>query len=206
MQRERRPGSRDFHQLASLRVEMLARQSQRHADADYRRKIGLGVLQCRIIGIVGSQGPLTLRELCAGTDIEKTYASRLVAKLTTLGLLTKSPDASDQRTFGIALTKAGRRTYDRIYRIAQARNEAWLAALSREQRTTFFDCLDILASASRRLTGRSRPSSSAVRGIRRDARKLVAGKAGREIKQPDAASKRSRVADAPAWPTRRTYR
>ena len=31
------------------------------------------------------------------------------------------------------MTKAGRRTYDRIYRIAQARNESWLAVLSCEQ-------------------------------------------------------------------------
>src|SRR5260370_15392850 len=205
MQRERRPGSRNFHQLASLRVEMLARQSRRHADADYRRKIGLGVLQCRVIGIVGSQGPLTFRELCAGTDIEKTYASRLVAKLAALGLLRKSSE-SDERAFVIAVTTAGRRAYDRIYRIAQARNERWLAALSPEQRETFFDCLDILASASRKLTAGARPGSDATRGVRRDARWRPAGKAGREVKQPDARSKRSKPGNAPVWRKQKTYR
>ena len=76
MQRKRAPASRNFHQLASLRVEMLARHSRRYADADFRRKTGLGVLQCHVIGIVGSQGPVSLRDLCVGTDIEKTYASR----------------------------------------------------------------------------------------------------------------------------------
>jgi DNA-binding MarR family transcriptional regulator len=187
MQRERRPHSRNFHQLASLRVELLARQSRRHADADYRRKIGLGVLQCRVIGMVGSQGPLTLRELCVGTDIEKTYASRLVAKLAALGLIKKLPDPSDQRSFVIAVTTAGRRTYDRIYRIAQARNESWLAALSPEQRETFFDCLDILASASRKLTGGSRPDSGSSHG-RRHARTRSVGKVGRDIKLPEARS------------------
>src|SRR5262249_28532111 len=131
MQRERSLNSRNFHQLASLRVELLARQSRRHADADYRRTIGLGVLQCRVIGMVGSQGPLSLRELCAGADIEKTYASRLVAKLAAQGLLKKSRE-TDQRSFVIDLTKAGQRRYERIYRIAQARNERWLAALSQD--------------------------------------------------------------------------
>ena len=53
-----------------------------------------------VIGMVGSQGPLTLRELCGGTDIEKTYASRLVAKLAALGLIKKSPDPADQRPEG----------------------------------------------------------------------------------------------------------
>jgi DNA-binding MarR family transcriptional regulator len=198
MQPERRPDSRNFHQLASLRVELLARQSRRHADADYRRTIGLGVLQCRVIGMVGSQGPLTLRELCAGTDIEKTYASRLVAKLAARGLLKKSPEA-DQRSFVIALTAAGQRTYDRIYRIAQARNERWLAALSQQQRETFFDCLDLLASASRKLIAGARPNAAASRG-RRDTRAHPASR----IKPVDARSKRGNVARAPATRTQKT--
>ena len=198
MQPERRPDSLNFHQLASLRVELLARQSRRHADADYRRTIGLGVLQCRVIGMVGSQGPLTLRELCIGTDIEKTYASRLVAKLAARGLLKKSPEA-DQRSFVIALTTAGQRTYDRIYRIAQARNERWLAALSQQQRETFFDCLDLLASASRKLIAGARLNAAASRG-RRDTRTHPASR----IKPVDARSKRGNVARAPATRTQKT--
>jgi DNA-binding MarR family transcriptional regulator len=206
MPQERPPDSRNFHQLASLRVELLARHSRRHADADYRRKIGLGVLQCRVIGMVGSQGPLTLRELCAGTDIEKTYASRLVAKLATIGLIKKSPDPSDQRSFVIAVTTEGRRAYDRIYRIAEARNESWLAALSPEQRETFFDCLDLLASASRKLTAGSRPSLGAARGGSRDARKRPAAKVGRDIMLPDARSKRSVIGLEPASRKQKIYR
>jgi DNA-binding MarR family transcriptional regulator len=199
VQHVRRPDSRNFHQLASLRVELLARQSRRHADADYRRTIGLGVLQCRVIGMVGSQGPLTLRELCAGSDIEKTYASRVVAKLTELGLVRKSADPADQRSFVIAVTTAGQRAYDRIYRIAQARNERWLAALSQEQRETFFDCLDILASASRKLIAGARTSSTAARG-RDNARTRPAGKPA------GARSKRSSIEHASAKRKQRTYR
>jgi DNA-binding MarR family transcriptional regulator len=205
MPRERRPHSRNFHQLASLRVELLARQSRRHADADYRRKIGLGVLQCRVMGMVGSQGPLTLRELCVGTDIEKTYASRLVAKLAALGLIKKSPDPADQRSFVIAVTTEGRRAYDRIYRIAQARNESWLAALSPEQRDIFFDCLDILASASRKLTGGSRPGSGSSHG-RRHTRTRPAGEVGRDIMLGDARSKRSVIGLEPASRKQKIYR
>jgi DNA-binding MarR family transcriptional regulator len=200
MPRERRSDSRNFHQLASLRVELLARQSRRHADADYRRKIGLGVLQCRVIGMVGSQGPLNLRELCAGTDIEKTYASRLVAKLATQGLLKKSPEA-DQRSFVVALTQAGQRAYERIYRIAQARNERWLAALSPEQRRTFFHCLDILASASRKLTAGARPILSASHG-RSNGRAHMASK----IEMADARSIRFGIAGAPASRKQKIYR
>ena len=168
MLRKRNPTARNFHLLASLRVEILARHSQRYADADFRRKIGLGALQCRIIGLVGSQGPLDLRRLCVETDMEKTYASRLVAKLTQLGLLRKSSDPRDQRSFAIALTRAGRRTYDRIFRIAFERNENWLSALSQDQRESFFECLDILDRVSRRLAGSAAPSGRS-RSARRPA-------------------------------------
>jgi DNA-binding MarR family transcriptional regulator len=166
MPRKRNPTARNFHLLASLRVEILARHSQRYADADFRRRIGLGALQCRIIGLIGSQGPLDLRRLCVETDMEKTYASRLVGKLAALGLLKKSSDPRDQRSFAIALTRAGRRTYDRIFRIAFERNESWLAVLSADQRNSFFECLDILDRASRRLAG-SAVTSGRSRNVRR---------------------------------------
>jgi hypothetical protein len=109
--------------------------------------------------------------------MEKTYASRLVGKLAALGLLKKSSDPRDERSFTIALTRAGRRTYDRIFRIAFERNASWLAVLSPDQRHSFFECLDILDRASRRLAGpaaTSGPSRSARRAgvarIRADAR------------------------------------
>ena len=156
VQRKRRAGSRNFHQLASLRLETLARQSKRYADADYRRKMGLGVLQCRVIGMVGSQGALTFGELCIGTEIDKSYASRLVANLVDLGFLRRSSDRSDQRSFVVALTAAGRRAYNQIYRIALQRNDTWLAALSPEQCEIFFACIDILERESRKHIAQSR--------------------------------------------------
>ena len=188
MQRKRASASRDFQQLASLRVEMLARHSRRYADADFRRKTGLGVLQCHVIGIVGSQGPVSLRDLCVGTDIEKTYASQLVAQLADLGLLRKSFDSADQRLFIISLTKAGQRAYNRIYRVALKRNETWLASLTREQREMFFNCIDILGRASRRLIAGSRPSSASSQGVRRQIGKRTARNFGEATRTSAAAS------------------
>ena len=185
MPRKRNPTARNFHLLASLRVEILARHSQRYADADFRRRIGLGALQCRIIGLVGSQGPLDLRRLCVETDMEKTYASRLVAKLAGLGLVKKSSDPRDQRSFTIALTPAGRRTYDRIFRIAFERNESWLAVLSPDQRASFFECLDILDRATRRLAG-----STAKPGPSRNPRRAGVARTRAEAKPSQQEARR----------------
>jgi DNA-binding MarR family transcriptional regulator len=192
MRQERRPASRDFHLLASLRVEMLARQSRRHADVDYRRRIGLGVLQCRIIGIVGSRGPMNLPALCAGADIDKTYASRLVANLTGLGFLRKLPAPSDQRSFAVALTRTGRQAYHRIFRIARQRNERWLAALLPEQRAAFFGCLDILEAASRKLAAASRPGAGASDDGPRKSRRRAAGERRTHVERTAATPLRRR--------------
>ena len=173
--RDRRPDARDFHQLASTRLDTLARQSRRYADADYRRKLGLSGLQCRIIGIVGSRSGLAFRELCVGADIEKGYASRLVASLVDQGVLRRSNASSDPRSFLVALTTAGRRLYNRIYRIAVQRNDTWLAALSGEQRQTFFDCIDILARESKKLVVKSRQRAGPPRARARSRRARLTG-------------------------------
>ena len=186
--RDRRSGARDFHQLASTRLDTLARQSRRYADADYRRKLGLSVLQCRIIGIVGSQNALVFRELYVGTDIEKGYASRLVANLVDQGILRRANASSDPRSFLIALTAAGRHLYNRIYRIAVQRNDTWLAALSREQRETFLDCIDILARESKKLVVKSRQSVEPPKVIARSRQARLAG-SGRTIKDSTLKSK-----------------
>jgi DNA-binding MarR family transcriptional regulator len=192
--RERRPDARDFHQLASTRLDTLARQSRRYADADYRRKLGLGVLQCRIIGVVGSQNALAFRELCVVTDIEKGYASRLVTSLVDQGILRRTNASSDPRSFLVALTAAGRRLYNRIYHIAVQRNDTWLAALSLEQRQTFFECIDVLARESKKLVVKSRQSVEPGAAPRRDRARRMS--ASRNIKGAKPKPKRKAARNA----------
>lgn len=156
----RNPGSHDFPLFASLRLETLARQSRRYADLDYRRKIGFGVLQCRMIAVVGSQGPIKFRELCRRVDVEKSQASRLVAELVTRGLVRKAVDPSDQRSILLKLSRAGRRTYDQVYQIGAERNARWLMALTPDQRKIFLVCLDRLDLETRKLATKSQVKRS----------------------------------------------
>ena len=151
----RNPGSHDFPLFASMRLETLARQSRRYADLDYRRKIGFGVLQCRMMAVVGSNGPIKFSELCRRVDVEKSRASRLIADLVTRGLMHKQADPSDQRSILLKLSRAGRHAYDRIYQIGAERNARWLAALTPDQRKVFLVCLDRLELETRKLAVKS---------------------------------------------------
>ena len=170
----RNPGSHDFPLFASLRLETLARQSRRYADLDYRRKIGFGVLQCRMIAVVGSQGPIKFRELCRRVDVEKSQASRLVAELVTRGLVRKAADPSDQRSILLKLSRAGRRTYDQVYRIGAERNARWLMALTPDQRKVFLVCLDRLDLETRKLAAKSQAKRSGPSRGTRTARRAAA--------------------------------
>lgn len=147
--------SRSFQKFASLRLDLLARVSQRHADRDYRERLGLGLLQCRMIGLVGSQGPMTFKALCKATEVEKSHASRLVAGLTERGIFQTTSAPADQRSVIIALSAYGKKIHEQVYRLASERNERWLRVLSEEQRGVFFACMDALMQEARKLSVRA---------------------------------------------------
>jgi DNA-binding MarR family transcriptional regulator len=146
--------SRSFQKFASLRLDLLARVSQRHADKDYRERLGLGLLQCRMIGLVGSQGPMTFKALCKATEVEKSQASRLVAGLTERGIFQTTSAPADQRRVIIALSAYGKKIHEQVYRLASERNERWLRVLTEEQREVFFACMDALMQQARKLSVR----------------------------------------------------
>ena len=140
-----------FKHLASFRLQLLAKLAQRHADADYQRKIGLSILQCRILGLVGSAGEMSFREICRDTGVEKSHASRLVASLIEAGLFAKHNDPDDQRSFIVKPTAKGRKLHREIYRVAVERNDRWLQVLPKDKRDVFFACIDALMQQSRKL-------------------------------------------------------
>ncbi len=140
-----------FQKLASFRLDLLARLSERHADVTYRRKVGLGILQCRVLGIVGSNGEMSFKAICRETGIEKSHASRIVASLIELGLFHKAADPSDQRSIILKPTASGRKTHKQVLLIALERNDRWLEALSAEQRDVFLHCMDLLTQQARKL-------------------------------------------------------
>jgi len=153
--------SEGFHRLPSFRLELLARLAERHADADFRRTFGLGILQCRLVGLVGSQGDTRFGEICRQTGIEKSHASRIVSSLIDLGLFEKYSDPSDQRSTIVRTTPAGKALHARMLSAAVARNRDWLQVLTPEQRDTFLACVDILTAQAQHLAqGSTRPAAA----------------------------------------------
>ena len=140
-----------FYGLASFRLHMLSNVSERLIETRYRRKFGLRMVEVGIIAEVGASGPLSFKNTYIKTDLDKSNASRLAARLLENGLLKKRVDPGDQRSFFLTLTPAGENLYGELYADALARNQQWMGALTKKQRVVFLSCLDLLTRHTREL-------------------------------------------------------
>src|SRR5215813_14426462 len=141
----------NFQQLTSYRLHELTTLSERFIGMRYSRKLGLRMMEVGILIMVGGSGPLSFKTTYTKANLEKSNASRLANQLLEKGLLEKREDPSDQRSFYLALTRAGQKLYRELYKDALARNELWMAVLSEEQRAVFLSCLEMLTQHMRSL-------------------------------------------------------
>jgi DNA-binding MarR family transcriptional regulator len=149
-----------FQQLASYRLHELTTLSERFIGLRYSRKFGLRMMEVGILIMVGGSGPLSFKTTYTRANLEKSNASRLATQLLDKGLLEKREDPSDQRSFYLALTPAGEKLYQELYKDALARNERWMAVLSEEQRAVFLSCLEMLKQHMRVLLQEETDASS----------------------------------------------
>lgn len=135
-----------FRTLTSIRLHLLAHVSERVHEREYRKRFGLNLAHCRIIGIIGSHGTPSFRKVCEELALHKAHVSRLVSQLVRKGLVSRHVPEHDQRTAELALTAAGKTLNMQLYREAIALNAEWLEVLSAGQRATFSIVLDMLTA------------------------------------------------------------
>lgn len=144
-------GLPSFRRLASFRLHVLARHSERLHEQHYKKLFGLNLRECRIIGIVGGYGEASFRHIWEDSNLGKAHVSRLITRLIEQGLLVKVVDAADKRTIKVALTTRGRATHKALHSAAVALNREWLSSISQQQREDFSTCLDALTTTARSL-------------------------------------------------------
>jgi DNA-binding MarR family transcriptional regulator len=158
---KRKKGNRNgelqtFRTLASFRLHVLARLSERFYEQYYKREFGLPLLECRLIGITGGFGQVSFKRACEEANLDKSHASRLVNHLIKRGLVQKVSNPSDQRSVMLSLTREGRDTHRALHAAADSLCARWLSVLSAEQRRTFETCLVVLIEQIRLMTEEER--------------------------------------------------
>ena len=101
----------DTETLGQLRavISKLARQFNATATG-----AGLTPTQASVLALIAARGPLGLTELARLEGLNPTMLSRVVGKLTELGLIQRDPDPADLRAIQVEATAAGRKIHDRV--------------------------------------------------------------------------------------------
>ncbi|MEM6618178.1 MAG: MarR family winged helix-turn-helix transcriptional regulator [Pseudomonadota bacterium] len=104
-------------------LAVLANRVSREFSAVYAEKYGITVPEWRVLVHIWSAGPVSVREVHARVDMDKSKVSRAAARLQVAGYLTKDPDARDRRLVTLALTEQGQHVMDDLIPRAAAFEE-----------------------------------------------------------------------------------
>lgn len=151
-----KPAARHFKELVSFRMNMLASTWTRLAAESNERDFQIDAREWRIIGMLGTQAPMSLQGLAREVNVDKSQASRSVSALIARGLLQRESDASDGRGVQLSLTRQGLQLYRKVFPRAVKRNEELLSVLSPEERAIFDRALDLLTEHAQATLARSR--------------------------------------------------
>src|SRR5262249_50692880 len=87
------------------------------------RVVELTPTQGAALGTLDRYGPLTPSELAARERMKRPTATRMIAKLESRGLITRTPDPSDGRSSVLSISRTGRALIEQ----ARRENTAFLA-------------------------------------------------------------------------------
>lgn len=95
----------------------------------YRKEFGLSIPEWRVLAHIAAEGGVSVREIHARVDMDKTKVSRAAAKLESNGLIEKRAHFDDRRLLDMRLTEKGTALYARLIPIAEAYQAELLASL-----------------------------------------------------------------------------
>lgn len=98
----------------------------------YRAEFGLSIPEWRVLAHLAGGDAVSVREIHARVDMDKSKVSRAAARLEQAGLIEKRDHAGDKRLLDMRLTAKGQELMARIVPIADAYQEELLARLGEE--------------------------------------------------------------------------
>jgi DNA-binding MarR family transcriptional regulator len=95
----------------------------------YEDDFGLTIPEWRVLAHLAKGDPLSVKDLSARTDMDKSKASRAASHLEAKGLVAKGPHGADGRLIALTLTDQGRATMARLIPMAKGFEDEVLTSL-----------------------------------------------------------------------------
>ncbi|NEY89664.1 MarR family winged helix-turn-helix transcriptional regulator [Tabrizicola oligotrophica] len=127
----------DLSAFLPYQLAVVSSRISREFAERYKAEFGLSIPEWRVLAHLAQSDAVSVREIHARVDMDKSKVSRAAARLETSGLIEKRENAEDRRLLDMRLTRKGRELIARIMPIAdtyQAEIIAQLGALSPEFR------------------------------------------------------------------------
>ena len=105
---------------------------------------GLTPTQASVLGLIAFRGPLGLTELAQLEGLNPTMVSRVIGRLTELGLIQRDPNPADLRAIQVEATAQGRELQQRIKLLRTEAIGECLDQLPEESARTIIDALPAL--------------------------------------------------------------
>ncbi len=125
---------RNIKELFLYRLNVLANISGRMAAMQNARSFGVSMLDWRMLALLSIDAPMSLNRLALETNLDKSQASRSIAKLISLGFVKRDTDEDDGRGVQLKLTAKGTTLYRGMLPIAVQRNRKLLQVLDNNER------------------------------------------------------------------------
>lgn len=110
----------ELDQFLPYRLAVAASQTSRRFAALYAAEAGLTIPEWRVLAHLDGSGPVSVRDINARVNLDKSMVSRAAARLEQAGYVSKSADEADQRLVALELTEQGRALMQRLGGIAEA--------------------------------------------------------------------------------------
>lgn len=126
------------------RLAVAASRVSRAFERRYMAEAGLSVPEWRVMVHLSQESEVSVREIEARVDMEKSKVSRAASRLEEQGLLCKQVNPEDRRLVSLSLTPAGKAVMDRLLPLAN-QFQAELQALLRSDLEGFDAALSKLS-------------------------------------------------------------
>jgi DNA-binding MarR family transcriptional regulator len=122
----------DLSDFLPYQLAVAASRVSRAFAERYRAEFGLSIPEWRVLAHLAQSDAVSVREIHARVDMDKSKVSRAAAKLESAGLVEKRESPVDRRLLDMRLTAEGQALMDRIRPIADDFQAELVAKLADE--------------------------------------------------------------------------
>jgi|SRR5690554_2328648 len=119
----------DLNSFLPYRLNAVANRISRIFAERYREEFGITIPEWRVLAHLGHAGAVSVRDIEARVDMEKSKVSRAASRLEEAGYITKRVHGADRRLLELRLTPEGKALVARILPVAIAFQHEMLARL-----------------------------------------------------------------------------